>query len=82
MEINEILTQVNGVFKKVFKHTNISVDMDTTAGDVQGWDSLNHTVMIVEVEKHFNMKFKLREVLGFSNVGDMVRLIHTRKNSN
>ena len=35
-------------------------------------------VMISEVEKHFNIKFKLKEILGFKNVGDMIRTIHGR----
>ena len=78
MEQTEILAQVNALFKRVFENENISVNMNTTAEDVEEWDSLNHTVMIAEVEKHFNVRFKLREMLGFKNVGDMVSTIELK----
>ena len=54
------------------------INSETTADDVDEWDSLNHTVMIVEVEKHFTVKFKLKELLGFKNVGDMCRCIKVK----
>ena len=49
--------------------------METTANDVAEWDSLNHTVMISEIEKHFNTRFKFKEVIAFKNVGDMVNTL-------
>ena len=78
MNLEEILEQVNMIFKKVFDNDAIVVNLETTADHVEEWDSLNHTAMIVEVEKHFNLKFKLKEVLSFQNVGDMVRTIHAK----
>ncbi|HNP49080.1 MAG TPA: acyl carrier protein [Bacteroidia bacterium] len=78
MEKQNILSELTGIFKKVFENDSVILQMDTTANDVDGWDSLTHTAMIVEVEKHFNVKFKLKEVLGFKNVGDMVNMIHTK----
>lgn len=78
MNQQEVLEKVNVIFKRIFENDNLSIDMTTTADDVEEWDSLNHTLMIVEVEKFFNLKFKLKEVLGFQNVGDMVNTIVTR----
>jgi acyl carrier protein len=78
MNHQEILVQVNEIFKKVFENEQIQINMNTTASDVEEWDSLNHTAMIVEVEKHFKLKFKLKEVLSFQNVGDMVNTVHLK----
>jgi acyl carrier protein len=78
MDTQDILSQVNILFKKIFENENISVNMETTANDVDEWDSLNHTAMISEMERHFNIKFKLKEMLGFKNVGDMVNTIHSK----
>ena len=78
MNQQEVLEKVNVIFKRIFENDNLLIDMSTTADDVEEWDSLNHTLMIVEVEKFFNLKFKLKEVLGFQNVGDMVNTIVTR----
>lgn len=77
----EILDQVNTIFRRVFENDSLHIQMETSADDVDEWDSLNHTVMIVEVEKHFNIKFKLKEVLSFQNVGDMVNIIHSKVTS-
>jgi acyl carrier protein len=46
-----------------------------TANDVDSWDSLSHMVLIVEIEKAFNIKFKLRELNKMKNVGDMIDLL-------
>jgi acyl carrier protein len=35
--------------------------------------------MIAEVEKHFEIKFKLKELIGMKNVGDMIDLILQKK---
>lgn len=78
MEKHEILNQLTGIFKNIFENDAVILQIDTTANDVDGWDSLTHTSMIVEVEKHFRVKFKLKEVLGFKNVGDMVNMIHSK----
>ncbi len=78
MELNDILYQVNEIFKRIFENENIVVKMETTASDVDKWDSLNHTVMISAVEKHFNVRFSLKEMLGFQNVGDMVRTVQKK----
>ncbi|MBL7916271.1 MAG: acyl carrier protein [Bacteroidia bacterium] len=77
----EILDQINAIFRRVFENDSLQIQMETSADDVDEWDSLNHTVMIVEVEKHFNIKFKLKEVLSFQNVGDMVNIIHSKVTS-
>lgn len=78
MNHTEILNQINTIFRRVFENDSLQIQMETSADDVDEWDSLNHTVMIVEVEKHFNIKFKLKEVLSFQNVGDMVNIIHSK----
>ena len=79
MESNEILQQVNDVFKTVFENDKIIINMETTANDLEEWNSFNHTIMIAEVEKHFGITFKLKEMLGFKNVGDMVRVIESKQ---
>lgn len=75
MEMTDILNEVNQIFKRIFENESIVITLETTAEDIDEWDSLNHTIMIVEVEKHFGIKFKLREVMGFKNVGDLCRTV-------
>lgn len=79
MELNDILNEVNTIFRKVFENDAITVGMDTTANNVEEWNSMSHLTMISAVEKHFDVHFKLKELLGFKNVGDMVRTIQAKK---
>lgn len=48
------------------------------ARDVDGWDSLSHTNLILHVEREFKIKFNQRELLTFKNVGDLLRGIESK----
>jgi|CXWJ01.1.fsa_nt_gi acyl carrier protein len=78
MELNEILQQSTGVFRRVFENDSIVINDQTVAQDVAEWDSLSHTLMISEIEKHFGVRFKFKEVIAFKNVGDMLNTIQAK----
>jgi len=71
MELSQILEETNVIFIKVLNNPNIKLTTDTTASDIDEWDSLNNIKLIAEVEQHFNVKFKLREILKLKNVGEL-----------
>jgi acyl carrier protein len=75
MDFPEVIRQVNDLFCDVLDDDSIKLTSETTAKDVDDWDSLTHIQLIVAVEKHFKIKFKLAEVQGLKNVGDMCYLI-------
>ena len=57
MNKEEILKIVNEVFVDVLDNPNIVIDLNTTANDVEDWDSLNHIQLVVAIEKHFKIRF-------------------------
>ena len=67
-----------GVFRQVFDNPEITLTPETTADDVEGWDSLSHVNLIMAVENKFNIRFKQKEVLNFKNVGDLARCIESK----
>jgi acyl carrier protein len=71
----DIEARVNRVFQAVFDVPDLTVVGETTANDVEGWDSLTHIDLIVAVEKEFKIRFRTAEVNGMKNVGDLIRLI-------
>jgi acyl carrier protein len=75
MSKDEIVAQLRSVFQRVFEDKDIAITRHMTADDVETWDSLRHIQLIGEVEKAFQIKFKLREVLSMKNVGDLIDLI-------
>lgn len=82
MQKEEILKGVQDVFIDVLEDDNIVLNYNTTADEITGWDSLNHIVLIVEIEKEFNFKFKLEEIQSFKNVGEICESIYNKINTN
>jgi acyl carrier protein len=72
------MDKLNTVFQNVFNDDELTIDEGTTAGDVEGWDSLMHVTLLVNVEKAFGIKFTSSEVAGMKSVGDLARLIGSR----
>jgi len=66
LNYNTTLKGVQDIFIDVLEDDDIVLNYDTTADDIIEWDSLNHVVIIVEIEKKFNLKFKLEEIQSFS----------------
>jgi acyl carrier protein len=75
MDKQEILSQVQEIFCDVLDNQDLLVTMTTTANDVEDWDSLTHIQLIVAIEKHFGIKFTSREILSWTNIGEMVDCI-------
>ncbi len=63
------------VFRQVFADPEITLTPETTANDVDGWDSMSHVNLIMAVENRFNIRFNQKEIMGFRNVGDLARCV-------
>ena len=71
----EILTKLTTIFHDIFDDPSLVIADQTTAEDVEEWDSVNHVLLVVEVERQFKVKFKTAEIETLRNVGDLVSLI-------
>lgn len=75
MERNQILAEVQEIFRDVLDKEEIELQDATTADDIEEWDSLTHIQLIVAIEKHFKIKFTSKEILSWQNVGQMLDCI-------
>ena len=66
-----IYEELNPIFRRVFDDDEITLRAETSANDIEGWDSLSHTTLVVAIEKHFQVKFSTGEILRWKNVGQM-----------
>ena len=66
------------VFREVFDDDSIELTPETTANDIDDWDSIEHINLIAAVVDAFGMRFHMREVSGMKNVGEMVQIIESR----
>lgn len=78
METEEILNELTPIFREVLKKQDILLTSETTAKDIEGWDSLSNMRLITAIEKHFNIRFGLREILKFRHVGDLYSSIQSK----
>lgn len=72
---DNILKELETVFKHFFKNDLIILNDETVADDIEYWDSLTHIELINTIEKQFNITFTFNEVLSFETVGEMVNCI-------
>ena len=78
MDTREIYTRLDRVFQDVFDDDSIHVSANTTANDIEDWDSLEHITLISAVEREFRMKFKMGEISSMKNVGELASIIAAR----
>ncbi len=78
MERNDILKRVEEIFREELEQENLVLTDDTTAEDVEGWDSLSHIQLVAAMEESFGIEFKSREILSWDNVGDLIDCIQKK----
>ena len=75
MSRDEVFERLNEVFRDVFDDETITVDENTTANDIEDWDSLEHINLMAAVESEFGIKFSMGQVVTMKNVGEMADII-------
>jgi len=78
MEKEDFLKQIQAIFIDVLDNEEIVINTETTANDVDEWDSLTHIQLIVAIEKHFKVKFLANEIHSWKNVGEMITCIQSK----
>ncbi len=69
---DQVLATLTGVFREVFDEEGLVLTRETTADDIEEWDSLNQIKLIIGCEKAFDIRLKPREINGLQSVGEMV----------
>jgi acyl carrier protein len=74
-----VYSQLTEIFADLFDNDSIVLTPDTTADEIEEWDSLHHVTLIVAIESRFGIKFKTAELEGLRNVGHLVELIERKR---
>lgn len=81
MSEQDILQELSAVFRDVFDDETITLRPETTAEDIDGWDSQAHVTLVVATEMRFGIRFRTAELETLRNVGDFVQLIASKRAS-
>lgn len=75
MSRQEVYEKLTEIFRDIFDDEELVICDTTTSNDIEDWDSLEQISIIVAAEKEFKIKFKMSEIEGLKNVGELVDLI-------
>ena len=75
MDEKSIMPELEKIFRRVFNNESLIISRGMSANDVDGWNSLNHMILVSEVEKAFSIRLKLKDLNKMHNVGDMIDII-------
>ena len=70
-----ILESIQEIFRDNFDDDTLVITCDTCADDIEDWDSLEQINLLTAIEKKFQIKFKLADVRGLKDVGDLLDLV-------
>lgn len=69
------LERLQETFRDVFEDDELVVTEQTTAAEIEDWDSLMHVTLMLAVEADFGLRFTSGEISGLQSVGDLCALI-------
>lgn len=75
--VDELMSRLAGVFEEVLGRP-VELRPETTAADVEGWDSVVHVMLILASEREFGVRFESAEIANASNVGEFVELVEAK----
>ncbi len=78
MEKTQVYSRLTAVFREVFDEDELNLTRQTTADDVDGWDSLSHIRLVLAVTKAFGVRFSASEIGNLKNVGEFADLIEKK----
>jgi acyl carrier protein len=73
-----LLAKLNEIFQDVLEDDELKLTLETTAKDVDNWDSLNHVRLMLTVEKSFGVRFSAAEIGRLKNIGGLIKLLQDK----
>ena len=65
------MNRLKAILSKVLSIDKDSINDKTSPDNAESWDSFNGLMLVSELEKEFNVKFTMEEVVSVKNVKDI-----------
>lgn len=75
MDSPHLYRELTEIFRDVFDDDRIVLTPETTAADIEGWDSMAHISLIVAIEERMHVKFNSSELESLHNVGQLAGVL-------
>jgi acyl carrier protein len=77
-DTDQVLARVREAFKAVFDIEPQTLTLETSAGDITGWNSLGHLSLTTQLEQTFGITFDVDELMEMENVREIVRIVSAK----
>jgi len=78
MTRENILINLQNIFRDVFNNNNLIIKEETKNSNLTDWDSLQHIVLIMSIEKQFDIKFTSEETTKLLDVKSIIDSIELK----
>ncbi|MDG1476830.1 MAG: phosphopantetheine-binding protein [Vicingaceae bacterium] len=79
MSKEKLLTEVQLICREIFKKPELTISESTSSDDVEGWDSITNVFFIDQIEKKFDTKLSLMDIMDMDNIGDLLSILEKQK---
>jgi acyl carrier protein len=77
--MDEIYRELTDIFREVFDDDSLILRPQSTAADIEGWDSLKQIDILIAVQERFRLKVSSRDLDGLASVGALVDVIQRKR---
>jgi acyl carrier protein len=71
----EIEERVRSIIAETFDVSESNITNETVRFDIDGWDSLSHTILMVRLQRHFGINIPEEVAGNVQNVGELTEAI-------
>ena len=72
---DDIVGKVRAIIAETFNVASSDITDDTVADDVDGWDSLGHTVLMVRLQKKLRVAIPEHVAANVQTVGELIEAL-------
>lgn len=72
--MDDFYQKIVSIISSLFNVSADEISSETVAMDVDGWDSLTHTELILLIEEEIGRPLQISQVMECENVGDLIEV--------
>jgi acyl carrier protein len=76
MSVNMTIDDFRLLLEDVLDQSGLTLAPETTAKDIEGWDSLNHVRLLLRIEQRYGIDLPIGDIEDAKNVGELLAIIN------
>jgi acyl carrier protein len=79
-DMDDDFVRLSNVVRETFNAApSVNVVPETTSADIDGWDSLSHSILIMRVEEEFGIELPFEQVFDLKDIGALAESIRATR---